>query len=164
MSQHETRKPVGADLIIPVVAALYAIYYVWSVRDFPFEAQFSGLTLAALLGLLTLIYFVRVAVGFARGRYSLGSGLLLGPRSGRMARLAFVALIVAYILVIPYLGFTLTTFAFLTASFVVSGARPLWRPICVAAAASLVGWLFFIVLLETRFPEGPFERAAEALF
>lgn len=164
MLQQQSRKPVGADLIIPVTAAAYAIYYVWSVSDFPFEAQFSGLVLAGLVVLLTLIYFARIALGFAQGRYSLGFGRFLGPQEGRAGRLVFVGLIVAYIVVVPYLGFTMTTFSFLVSAFLVNGARPVWRPIALAAAASLVGWLFFILLLDTRFPQGPFERAMEALF
>lgn len=88
----------------------------------------------------------------------------MGAQEGRTGRLAFVGLIVAYIAVMPYLGFTLTTFSFLASAFLVNGARPVWRPVALAAAASLSGWLFFIVLLDTRFPQGPFERAVEALF
>lgn len=163
MSQQQSRRPIGADLIIPVTAAAYAIYYVWSVRDFPFEAQFSGLALAGLVALFTLIYFARLVQGFAQGRYSLGFGRFLGPQEGRSGRLAFVGLIIGYIVVVPYLGFTLTTFTFLASAFLANGARPVWRPIALAAAASFLGWLFFILLLDTRFPQGPFERAMEAL-
>lgn len=164
MSEREPRKPVGADLIIPVTAGAYALYYVLSVRDFPFEAQISGIVLAGLLSILVLIYFVRVARGLGVGRLSLGMGAFFGARESRAARGAFVALIVVFILVVPYLGFTLTTFAFLSASFLVAGARPVRRALLVAGAASLSGWLFFIVLLNTRFPEGPFERAMDTLF
>ncbi len=164
MSEREPKTPIGADLIIPVTAGAYALYYVFSVRDFPFEAQISGMALAGLLGILVLIYFVRVARGFAAGRLSPGIGRFFGPRESRAARAAFVGLIVGFILVVPYLGFTLTTFAFLAASFLIAGARPVRRALIVAGAASLSGWLFFIVLLDTRFPEGPFERAMEALF
>lgn len=82
MSQHQSRKPVGADLIIPITAAAYAIYYVWSVRTFPFEAQFSGLALAGLVGLLTLIYFARVARGLPKGAIGSASAAFWGPRRG----------------------------------------------------------------------------------
>jgi hypothetical protein len=134
------------------------------VRDFPFEAQISGMVLAGLLGLLVLVYFVRVGLRLGRGQVSLGLGNFFGARETRAARAAFVALIVGFIAAVPYLGFTLTTFLFLAASFLIAGARPVRRALMVAAAASLSGWLFFIVLLGTRFPEGPFERAMGALF
>ena len=42
MPERDQKTPVGADLIIPVAAAAYAVYYVASVADFPFEAQISG--------------------------------------------------------------------------------------------------------------------------
>ena len=165
MAQTDTPKtPVGADLILPVSAAAYAIYYVWSVRNFPTEAQISGFLLAGLLLLFVLLYFVRIGLGLASGRYSLGIGKFLGPRESVGPRVTFFALIVVSMIVIPWLGFTLTTFLFLLASFLVLGVRPIRRAFLVAGVAALGGWLFFIVLLSTRFPQGPFERAAEALF
>lgn len=164
MSDTVTRRPVGADLILPICAVAYAIYYVYSVREFPFEAQISGLLLAGLLGLLSALYFLRVAIGVARRRYSLAAGAWLGPRASILPRFVFMLLIVAYILAVPWLGFTLTTFAFLAASFLVLGARPIGRAIAVAALAALGGWLFFIMLLGTRFPTGPFEWAVSGLF
>lgn len=164
MPDRDDKKPIGADLIIPVAAAGYAGYYVFSVADFPFEAQISGLVLAGLVFLLVLIYFVRLAIGFSRGRHSFGLGEFFGARNSRPARAAFVALIIGYIGVVPYLGFTLTTFTFLASSFLIAGARPVWRAMLVAGCAAIGGWVFFIVLLQTRFPQGPFERAVGALF
>ena len=43
------RRQVGSDLIIPVAGIAYAVYYVYSVWDFPPEAQRSGFFLAGLL-------------------------------------------------------------------------------------------------------------------
>lgn len=163
MSQLDKKKPVGADLIIPVAAAAYAFYYVASVAHFPFEAQVSGIALAGVLGVLVLAYFLRVARGLRSGALSLGLGRFFGPPESRPARAAFIGLIVGFIVVLPYLGFTLTTFAFLALSFVVAGARPVWRAVAIAAGLAIAGWLFFIVLLGTRFPTGPFERAFGAI-
>ena len=42
MPERDQKTPVGADLIIPVAAAAYAVYYVASVADFPFEALPDG--------------------------------------------------------------------------------------------------------------------------
>lgn len=164
MSDHDIRKPVGADLIIPVAAGAYAIYYVLSVRTFPWQAQMSGLMLAALMLLLVAIYLTRLVIGFRRGQYTMGFGDFFGAPATRVSRAIFVALIVGYILAVPYLGFTITTFVFLAISFHVAGARPVKRALLTAGIAAVGGWLFFIVLLNTRFPEGPFEQAMDALF
>jgi hypothetical protein len=157
-------KPVGADLILPLMGSAYAIYYIWSVHDFPFEAQVSGFALATLLCALVLIFLVRTGLGLAAGRYTLGLGDFFGPVESRTQRGLFLLLIVANILAAPYLGFTLTTFFFLFLSFWVVGVRPLRRAFVVAACSALAGWVFFIEILHSRFPPGPFERLVQAIF
>jgi hypothetical protein len=157
-------RPIGADLILPVMGGAYAVYYIISVRDFPFEAQVSGFALAALLCVLVLVFLARVGIGLAQGRYEPGFGDFLGPVESRARRGIFLVLIVANVVAAPYLGFTLTTFVFLFLSFWAVGVRPIRRALTVAACAALAGWLFFIVILSTRFPEGPFERLMQAVF
>ena len=152
------KKPVGADLILPVSAALYAVYYVWSVWDFPAEAQLSGIILAGLLLTLVAIYMIRILRGLSLGRYVLGLGDFFGPRDSLRGRVLFFLLTLAALPALPWLGFTLTTFVFLAASFFVLGVRPVRRGIMIAAIGALVGWFFFIFMLGTHFPAGPFEQ------
>ncbi len=104
MPERDQKTPVGADLIIPVAAAAYGVYYVASVTDFPFEAQISGIVLAGVLGILVLFYFFRVARGLRSGELSLGVGQFFGPADSLPARAAFIGLIVGFIVVLPYLG------------------------------------------------------------
>ncbi len=151
------RKQVGSDLIIPVAGICYAIYYVSSVWSFPAEAQRSGFFLAGLLVSLCLIFFIRIGVQMARGRVDWEFTALLGPEQGRWRRLGFVALIGAYLLTFQALGFTLATFAFLFIGSILAGLTSVRRAASFAAIAAISGWLFFIVLLGTRFPLGPFE-------
>ena len=151
-------KKVGADLIIPVIASIYAIYYVVSVWDFPREAQRSGMFLAALLLFLTLLLFIRTAIQALRGQVVWEFASVLGPREGRGSRGAFFLLIIGYLFIVQWGGFTLTTFLFLLFGSMLAGLSPLRKAITFAAVASLGGWLFFIVLLGTRFPRGPFEK------
>ncbi|MEF3047837.1 hypothetical protein [Pseudotabrizicola sp. L79] len=152
------RKAVGADLIIPVVATAYAIYYIGSVWDFPPEAQRSGLFMASMLMFFTSILFVRTAIQLARGTAYISFAAVLGPEEGRLQRLAFFGLIVGYLLIVQWGGFTLTTFLFLLGGSYLAGLRPLGKALIFAAVAAISGWLFFIVLLKTRFPLGPFEQ------
>ncbi len=151
-------KRVGADLIIPVTATLYAIYYVASVWDFPPEAQRSGMFLAVLLIGLSTLFFIRTAIQLLRGHAEWEFSSVFGPREGRARRAAFFGLIIAYIFVVPWGGFTLTTFLFLLFGSMLAGLSPVRKAAIFAAVASIGGWLFFIVLLKTRFPRGPFEE------
>ena len=156
-------KHAGADLVIPVAGFAYAIYYVWSVWDFPLQAQISGMMLAGLLVILATIFFARTAISFARGRARMDFSPLLGPKDGRLGRLGFIVLILLYVPVVPYGGFVVTTFAFILAGCVMAGLRPVRRASVFAAIAALGGWLFFIVILGTRFPPGPFEKLVHAI-
>lgn len=151
------RHAAGADLIIPVAASLYAVYYVWSVWDFPPEAQRSGIFMASLLLGLSALFFLRTIIRLARGRARWDFATILGPEEGRGSRAAFFGLILGYLLIVAWGGFTLTTFLFLALGSYVSGLRPFRRALVFAAAGALGGWLFFIVILKTRFPRGPFE-------
>lgn len=151
------RKQVGSDLIIPVFGIAYAIYYVSSVWSFPAEAQRSGFFLAGLLVFLCLLFFLRVVIQTLRGQVEFEFTALLGPREGRLGRLGFVGLIGAYLLTVKTLGFTLTTFSFLFFGALLAGIGSVRRAASFAAIAAISGWLFFIVLLGTRFPLGPFE-------
>ncbi len=151
------RHTAGADLIIPIAASLYAVYYVYSVWDFPPEAQRSGIFMATLLLVLSALLFLRTAVRLARGTARWEFASILGPVDGRISRLVFFGLIIGYLLIVSWGGFTLTTFLFLALSSYVAGLRPIRRAVTFAVIGALGGWLFFIVILNTRFPRGPFE-------
>lgn len=151
------RMQVGSDLIIPVAGICYAIYYVSSVWDFPAEAQRSGFFLAGLLVSLCLIFFLRIAIRAVKGEVDLEFESLLGPAEGRWRRLGFVGLIGGYLVTVQTLGFTLTTFAFLFIGSLLAGLDSVRRAATFAAIAAIAGWVFFIVVLGTRFPLGPFE-------
>lgn len=159
----DARRTFGADLILPVLASLYAIYYVASVWDFPPEAQRSGMLLAGLMLFFSTLFFIRTAVRAVAGGWRFEIASVLGPEEGRLNRIGFVALILVYLLVVRHGGFTLTTFGFVLGASWLAGLRPVRRAAIFAAVAALAGWAFFIALLGTRFPEGPFERLVAAL-
>jgi len=66
--------------------------------------------------------------------------------------LALFGLTLGYVLLIPYFGFTITTFLFLFS------AKRLVLAASLAVMISLAGYLLFIVAFGTRFPRGPFEE------
>lgn len=157
-------KRYGADLILPVAASLYALYYMASVWDFPPEAQRSGIALAGLLLTFTTLFFIRTAWGAIAGGWRFDLSPILGAPEDRLRRLLFVCMIFAYLAVAPHGGFTLTTFGFLFGAGLLAGIGSVKRALVFAAVAALAGWAFFIALLGTRFPEGPFERLVAGIF
>ena len=157
-NQKGVTRRFGADLILPVVDSLYAIYYVASVWDFPAEAQQSGLFLAGMLLLFSALFFVRTAIQAYRDSWTFDLSPVLGPVDGRRGRLIFVLMILAYPFLAPHLGFTLGTLLLMGLGAWVNGLRPVRRAVTFGLGGALAGWLFFIVVLGTRFPEGPFER------
>lgn len=167
MSQERDQRPLAlADFIIPVVAVGFTIYYMISVTDGPWEAKFSAYFVgSALLGACALFLLIRV------WRLTQGQPLraTLGdptPMSVQVKRVVLLAMVLVYTLMVEGgAGFTISNFLFLTAGIVLlSNGRNVLRAASVAAVLALSGYLLFIVAFETRFPEGPFERAMHTLF
>jgi hypothetical protein len=158
-SGHDRKaKPVGADLVLPILAVLYGIYYLYSIVGLPFEAQINGLLIIATLFLLVAILLVRTVRDRAKGAVSLGLDSLLEPVSLLPRRISFLLLTLASLMVIQWLGFTLTTFLFMLSSMLVLGNRS-WRVLlAIAGATAAGGYVFFIAILDARFPHGPVER------
>ena len=158
-SGHDRKpKPVGADLVLPILALLYGGYYLYSILGLPFEAQINGFLIIATLFLLVAILLVRTARDRASGAVSLRLEGLLEPVPLLPRRIGFLLLTLASLAVIQWLGFTLTTFLFMLSSMLVLGIRS-WRMLLVVAGATAAGgYVFFIAILDTRFPHGPVEH------
>lgn len=151
-------KASGGELVIPIAAFLFTLYYFSTIVDVPFTAQASALFVGTVLILLCIVQFARTFIGVRRGALSLRIGALIEPVSYVPKRLALLGLTVAYIFVVDWLGFTLTTFLFLSSamSLLNDGNRKGFI-IALSAGLAIIGWLLFIVAFDTRFPAGPFE-------
>lgn len=157
------KKAIGGELVIPAAGLVFTLYYFSTIVDSPWTAQVSAFFVGAILIALVLAFIARSLLMVKRGEASLGLGGLAGAdlTSGR---LLFFAITLAYVVVIPWGGYTLSTFAFLFASMMVlnKGRRPGFIGM-LAAAFSLSGYLLFVLALETRFPQGPFEKVMQAV-
>lgn len=152
------RKAVGGDLIIPVAAVVFTLYYFSTIIDSPFEAQAAAFFIGTILLGLILVLLVRVGHELLSGESSLALGPLGEPRQVVPKRVLLFALAAAYMVFMSWTGFTLGTFLFLAGAMLLlgEGRRP-GLVLALAAALALIGWLVFIVFFETRFPDGPFE-------
>lgn len=158
------KRSVGAELIIPLMAAGYALYYIYTILDYPTEAQINGLFLGTMLCTLVAVLLVRVTLQWRRGEVDFGMERVLAPASMIPTRLAFMTLTIAFIGVIQWLGFTLTTFLYILGSLLVLKVRSRKALILMPLLSAAGGYLFFIVALETRFPKGPIEHLLAWMF
>jgi hypothetical protein len=160
-----SRRPVGGDLIIPIAAIAFTLYYFTSIIDSPWEAQVNAFFVGSILIVLVLILLIKFGYELRSGEASLRLGGLIEPVGVAPKRLAVLLLAIGYVLLIEWLGFTLTTFVFLTATMLVlNGGRRPGFVLGLAAALSLGGYLLFMVAFQTRFPKGPFEWLMGAVF
>jgi len=158
------RQAIGGDLVIPIAAVAFTLYYFSTIIDSPWEAQVNAFFVGSILIVLVVIQLVRMARLLLEGEADLGFGTLISPRAVLPKRLYLLMLTIGYAVVIGWLGFTLTTFVFLASAMLLlnEGRRPGFI-IGLAAAIALGGYLLFIVAFQTRFPAGPFERLLDAL-
>ena len=165
VNEAEPSRPAvtGPDWIIPILSLAFAMYYLWSVSEMKWEAKVSSFFVALVLCALIVAFAVRTALGLARGELRLDvTGWRTNP--GALARQGFLlGLIVGFIIAIPYLGFTMTVFAFLLASLIGIARMPVGRSLLVSGLIAVVAYLLFIVALRTNFPDGVFERVMNSL-
>lgn len=164
--EHETvrQMSLGMDLILPLSAASYAAYYVYTIAHLPREAQIIGVFIASAIWLLTGSFIVRALVRLRSGEIGLRPEILTMPVAKLFQRSAFVLLTGANIFLMPYLGFCLTTMLFLAAAMFLLGVRDLRSLVSIPLAAGALGYLFFIVALDTRLPQGPVEQLLQWSF
>lgn len=150
---------VGGDLVIPAAALAFTLYYFSTIIDSPWTAQVSAFFIGAILIGLILIFFAKTVVSLRRGEADLRLDSLVAPWDYLPKRLGLLGLTLAFIYLVEWVGFTLTTFAFLSlAMLLLSGGRNWRRILILCTVLALGGYAVFILAFETRFPAGPFER------
>ncbi len=159
------KRQLGGELIIPVLALGFTGYYFSTIIDSPWTAQVNAFLVGSILVVLVLAFFAICVRELRRGRATFGASDLFEPRRLIPKRAGFISLTLAYLVVLTWLGFTLTTFLFLAGSMLLlgSGRRP---ALCMALSAVMagIGYAAFIALFETRLPKGPIEDLLAALF
>ncbi len=158
------KKHLGGDLVIPVAALAFTLYYFSTIIDSPWTAQVSADFIGSILIFLILIFIVKSVVSLRRGDADLGMDSLLNPRSFILKRLALLGLTLGFVFLVDYGGFTLTTFVFLTlAMLLLSEGRNKRFILILSGGLALGGYLLFILAFDTRFPDGPFEQLMERI-
>ena len=151
------KTPLGADLVIPALALGFAVYFFVSIADLAWEAKANGMVIGGVLVLLVLVQLARIGIQLARRTGSLSFERLWEPRDALPKRVGMVAVTVAFIFTLSWLGLTLGLLLALLAALWIMGARGkalVILPVAVSAAA----YLLFVLLLNTDIPHGPIEK------
>jgi hypothetical protein len=157
------RRPVGADLVIPLLSLAFAGYFFLSIADLQWEAKANGVLIGSALVLLVLVQLARMARDVARGKANLAFTPLLESRDVLLPRIALVVITFTFIATIKWLGVTLGLFLGLFASLWALGIRKRKQLVLVPLITAAAVYLLFIAVLDTSFPHGPVENAMKAL-
>ncbi len=153
------KKSTGADLIIPVAAIAFTIYYISTIWTAPWTAKVSTFFIAGILILLCSIYFLMFTLQLRQGEADFSFSKLLNPVWAIPKRLKLLALTLAYVFVIEWVGFILTTFTFLASGMLLlSDGKSKKLIFSLSATLAIGGYLLFVVAFQRRFPDGPIEK------
>ena len=153
------RKPaVGADLVIPVLAAGLTIYFLYSVAGMDWEAKANGVIVGTILLVLVAAQGVRSILAFSRRRAEAGFGPLFAPREALPTRLGMLAIMIVFVASVQYLGLGLGLFLALCVALLVMGVRQPKRVALVAFCVALASSILFTVVLDSGLPRGPVEH------
>ena len=158
-SERPEKTHIGGELVIPVAALAFTLYYFSTIINSPWTAQVSAFFIGAVLTVLIAIFLVKSALALRRGEADLGMESLVAPRSFMLKRLLLFALTLGFIYFVKWGGFTLTSFVFMSlAMLLLSDGRNRKFVLALCGGLAVGGYLLFIYAFETRFPAGPFEN------
>jgi len=158
------KAPLGADLVMPALALVFAIYFFFSIADLVWEAKANGVLIGAILVALIAVQLVRLGTRLARGEGDLRADPLWQPRDALGKRIGMVAITVAFIAALEWLGLTLALLLAMLAALRVMGVRKISTLLWVSSGVAAAAYLLFIATLDSAFPHGPIERLLAALF
>jgi hypothetical protein len=157
----QARNTYGADLVIPAMAAAFTLYFLYTIWGLEWEAKANGIFVGVALLALVAVQAVRTVIGISRAQGDMSFEPLLEPREALPKRLAMLAITIAFVVVVPWLGLGLGLFIAMAAGFGVLGVRPWRRAILTAFIVAAVATVMFNAVLDTGLPKGPVEKLLE---
>ena len=98
---------LGADLVIPLLALGFAVYFFWSISGLVWEAKINGVMIGSVLMVLVAVQLLRIGLAVVRGRANLRTDALWQPREALGKRIGMVVVTVVFIATVKWLGLTL---------------------------------------------------------
>lgn len=159
----DTRPALGAALVIPLLAAALTAYFLIDASRLVWEARANGTVIGTILLALVALQLFRIGREVLAKRATLGFGDLVEWSPLQAQRLGLVAIMVLFILTVPWLGTTGGLFLSMFLSMAVLGVRSPAILLGVSTAVGASVYVLFIYLLDSRLPTGPVEAAIGAL-
>lgn len=153
----------GADLIIPALALAFAAYFFASTWELAWEAKANAVVVGTALVVLTLVQVSRIVLSVARRQADLDMTVLWEPRDLARKRVGMVAVTVAFIAALPWLGLTLSLWLGMLAALWIMGVRRPRLLIILPLATAGTCYALFIAVLDAGFPRGPVESLLGSL-
>jgi len=158
------RPSVGGQLVIPVVAIIFTTYFFTTIIHSPWTAQVNAVLIGSILIVLSVLQIGKLLLQVRRGEADMRMSLLYSREDLTLGRVYLLIVTLAYIYLIEWGGFTITTFFFLLISMLILNRGRHKRMIMlVSAGLAIGGYLLFILAFDTRFHRGPFEAMVGAL-
>lgn len=152
------------EAIVPVAGVAFSIYYMSTIWDLPYEARMSGTLLSAAIFGLTAILFIRWLKQAKEYGVETGIWSLLGTGTVPFQRLGVLTLAIAYIFLLPHLGFFICTLFFLAFAMGILGIRKPLQLALVALIMTSVGYAMFVLALRISLPTGIVDNVLRSIF
>jgi hypothetical protein len=160
----DKRPGVIPELIIPVAAILFALYYLSTVWALPFQAKVVGIYVSAAIGILSLILFVRFAGQIASRQKSLSFRGFFSEPVNEIRRWGVMGATALFIALMPFTGFVVTMFFYvLTIVLLVGGREKLRAAFIIAFSITAIAFAIFILAVNVRFPLSAVDELLKAL-
>jgi hypothetical protein len=160
----DTREPLAADFIIPLLSCGLAGYYLATTTDLVWEARAAGVAVGVPLIAMCVFHMGRTVYRIMQGSGSFSTGEMFANTLFNRQRLALVILVALFIAALPFTGTTLGLFILLVASMWVLGVRNILTLVAIAGTTCAVVYVLLMYLLSSRLPQGPVEWLIARLF
>lgn len=157
------RQPLGAELILPLLASGLTIYYLIDTATLAWEARATGVIIGVVLLALCTVQFVRTAIRLLTGTASLSLGAFAADTPDNRRRLGLLVLSILFILTIEYVGTTLGLFLFLYAAMWMMGVRSQTQLVAISFCTAATVFVLLVWLLGSRLPRGIVENGLAML-
>jgi len=159
------KKNIAGELILPVGALAFTIYYIFTVIESPWTAQVNAFMVGSILLAVIGIFLISRIVMLVQGSAQFHVTFDRLPDAIKSRQSGFIGLTILYLIVIESIGFTLTTALFFWGSMLLLdyGKAPLAK-LALAVFMALVAYGIFILGFETRLPKGAIETFLAGAF
>lgn len=157
-------KITAIDLIFPILVLTFTGYYIYTIRELSWEAAINGYLTGGTLTVLIILLFFKTAVKIIKNQAEWSFNIRLSMSILAKKRIGLLLMAIVYIVCMWWAGFILPTFFFLILGMFLLGVRSRVQLVAISTVFTVAGYVFFILLLDTRFPKGPIEKLISGIF